>query len=779
MNKPLHFKTNTLLKNLVGKDLINDDNIAIVELVKNSYDARSAGVLVRFTNFLTKGESTKSSQIIIVDKGSGMDSKDIEDKWLNIAYSEKKLLKQENGAYLAGNKGIGRFSCDRLGEQLDLLTRRKGGDLLHLQIKWDDFEIEGKKDLTIQKVPLTLRTIGDTQAADLAGIEQFPDNGTALIISRLRNVWDRDQLGKLKTSLEKFLSPNLLFLRDQFKIKLSVPDLQKSDKDKSYPDRINGGIQNQIFEKLKFNTTYIDTKVSDDNETVTTVLYHDGEKVFHLVERNDSYRLLSGARAVIYYLNPYKKAYFKRQTGVRSVDFGSVFLFLNGFRIAPFGDWGNDWLGLDIRKAQGTKRYLSSRDIVGRIEISGGEEEFKPISSREGLKKTASFNQLREDLFIDVLRKLERFVVEGLQWDSVPDSLRQELRDSKGLDWDNTQEQYKESWERKQQRIALSIMTLIGSSPDRIISFWFNPALLEGAYENRQEEVKNLLADIEGFKGEIIDTSLAKKLSKFRSLITEKEDEAKAAKSVAADLRVKVTEKETETETYRAQTLFLQQVTSLDVKQLMSYHHQINLDSTIVSNYVAKAIKELRGTPKSKTVLDNLQKASLANKRIAAIAQYATKANFRSGTKKEFTDIPAFVEQYLRNIATDFVATSLKLDVTNTVKELFEVNVSRIELTILIDNIISNASKAQAQMLTVTISKLSKNTIQISFVDDGNGLSDELPSIDSMFEMGITTTFGSGLGLYHAKDIVKKFDGKITAIPVEPNGMEIRVEVMR
>jgi signal transduction histidine kinase len=786
MNKPLYFKTNTLLKNLVGKDLINDDNIAIVELVKNSYDAEAEKVLVRFTNFSTKGVSTNSSQIIIVDEGSGMDLTDIQDKWLNIAYSEKKQLEQEKGAYLAGNKGIGRFSCDRLGEQLDLLTRKKCGDLLHLGIQWIDFEIEGDKDLTIQEIPLTIRAIDDTQAAKIAGIHQFPDSGTALVISKLRSIWDRERLRDLKTSLEKFLNPNQLFLRDTFNINLSVPDFEKSEKDKSYSDRITGEVQNQIFEKLKFNTTYIDAKVSDDKKMVSTVLYHEGEKVFDLEEKNDSYRLLAGAHVVIYYLNPYKKAYFKRQTGVRSVDFGSIFLFLNGFRIAPYGDRGDDWLGLDIRRAQGHARYLGSRDIIGRIEISGSEEDFKPISSREGLKKTPAFNQLREDFFLAVLRKLERFVVEGLQWDSVPIPIRQELNRSDGFDWNNTLEQYSETWERKQQRIALSIMTLIGSSPGRIIKFWFNPALLEGVYESRQVEVKNLLADIEGLEPEKIDANLTRSLSKIRKLITEKEEEARAAKSAAADLRVevakqeeKISKLEEETETYKAQTLFLQQVTSLDVKQLMSYHHQINLDSTIISNYLAKAIKELRDIPDSRATLDNLQKAILANKRIAAIAQFAAKANFRSGTKKEPTDIPAYIEQYLLRVSTDFNATDLKLEVHNTVKELFEVNASRIELAILVDNIISNAVKAQAHKLTVTLSKISANTLRISFADDGKGVSKELPNIESMFELGITTTSGSGLGLYHAKSIVTKIDGIITAIPLEPNGMEIRVEVTR
>jgi signal transduction histidine kinase len=423
---------------------------------------------------------------------------------------------------------------------------------------------------------------------------------------------------------------------------------------------------------------------------------------------------------------------------------------------------------------------------VGRIEITGSENQFTPISSREGLKNTSAFNQLRNELFLDVLRKLERFVVEGLEWDTVPRQLRQELKNSDGLDWKNTPEQYTETWERKKQRIALSIMTLIGTSPEKTIKFWFNPALLEGLYANKQEEVKNLLAELEGIEPKIIDTQLTKNLSKIKVFIEKREKEIEEAKSVASDLRLEVAEKdekinkiEGEKETYRAQTLFYQQVTSLDVKQLLSYHHQINLDAIIANNYNKKAIKAIRDLPNSKEILTYLQKASLANRRIIAIAQYAIKANFRSATKKELTDIPAFFEQYLVNVAKDFIAAGLTLEVSNTVEEPFEIKASRIELTILIDNIISNASKAQSRKLSVNISKISTDRLKISFIDDGKGLSKELPSIESMFEMGITTTAGSGFGLYDAKNIVENIDGNISAIPINSKGMEIRIEVNR
>ncbi len=786
MSKSFHFKTNTLLKNLVGKDLINDDNIAIVELVKNSYDARSSRVDVRFESLSSGGETNAKSRIVIEDQGVGMDLSDIQDKWLNIAYSEKKKAPQENGAYYAGNKGVGRFSCDRLGTHLDLLTRKTNGSVLHLPIAWPDFEIEGNKDLLIQDIPLYVNNISESAAASMAGIKNFPESGTVLIISDLRSIWGRDRLLDLKRSFEKFLNPNQLFQRDAFLISLNVPDLKASDIGQEYHKTVNGLIQNQVFEKLKFNTTYIESQVSKADNEVVTRLYHEGELVFKLVETNDLYLDLEDVRVIVYYLNPYKKAYFTRQTGVRSIEFGSVFLFLNGFRVAPYGDRGDDWLGLDVRKTQGTTRYLSSRDIVGRIEVSDGLDVFQPVSSREGLKKTTAFNVLRETYFLDILRKLERFVVDGLDWDSVPLNLRDELRRSDGLDWKNTSEMYVESNERKQQRIALSIMSLIGSTPARTKSFWFNPALLEGIYETKAEEVEKLLSEIERGEPEKLDADLKKGLTRLRSLLARKEEDARLALQQVSKLKVEAFEHkhiaaklEVEKETYRAQTLFLQSVAPTEVKDLVAFHHQISHDSTIIGNFLGKAINALRTQSNTKLAIDFLEKATMANRRVAAVAQFASKANFRSGMKKELTDIPAFIEQYILHVAKDFTAAGLNVTVNNTVQRSFEIKASKIELSILIDNIISNAGKSLSKRLDIFIATSGENNLEVSFADNGNGLSKEIADIEDIFQIGITTTSGSGLGLFHARRIAEGIDGKLFAEKREPKGLVVKLELTK
>jgi len=783
MSKPLHFKTNTLLKNLVGKDLINDDNIAIVELVKNSYDARSEEVVLKFEDFSIKAKTNaESSRIIIADKGVGMGEVDIEDKWLNIAYSEKKINPQINGSFLAGNKGIGRFSCDRLGSVLDMLTRNKGGDLIHIKINWQDFESEGDKDLTIQKVPVIFNVIDDTTANIIAG-RDMPEAGTILVISKLRSSWDRNKLLDLKRSLEKFINPNQLFLQKKFQIDLDAEEFKSRDKGLEYHEQVNGNVKNLVFEKLRFNTTYIESSISDDGTLIKTNLFHDGEPVFRLQEKNTSYPSLKKIHSVIYYLNPYKKAYFKRQTGFRLVDFGTIFLFLNGFRIAPYGERGDDWLGLDVRKAQGISRYLGSRDIVGRIEVIDNNECFKPISSREGLKLTPEFAILKEKYFLDVLRRLERFVVDGLSWDSVPDAVRSELRNSDGLSWDNTSEQYLESWDKKRKRISLTIMSLMGMSKDKVDKFWFNPVLLEGLVEQKSQKLNALINDIEGFDGNVIDGDLKKSLKQIGKIVAEKEAEVKTAKQQVANLTVEAEEKtqiikslEKESNEFQAQTLFLKSVSTLDEKTLLGFHHQICLDSSIIDNYIGKTMKALRDKGDIEEALKHIEKISKANKKIMATAQYATKANFKSGSKKELTDLPTYFEQYLNNVTKEFVASGLKLFIENKVSEPFEIKAKRIELSILIDNIINNADKAHAKSLYVTMNLQSKNELVISFVDVGGKGLDASINPDNVFELGVTSTTGSGLGLYHTKQIIDSLDAEIDFIPRwNPKGVEIKM----
>lgn len=782
----LHFSTHAHLKNLIGKDLINDDNIAIIELVKNAYDAGSTVVEVHFEKFVNEATDL-ASRILICDTGCGMSIDDLTDKWLNIAYSEKKQIRQAPGAYLAGNKGVGRFSCDRLGARVDLYTRRASGQLIHVPVDWTAFEAEERVDTTIQSVELVATVVDERIVSQATGLGPFPDHGTVLLISRLRSRWDRPKLLNLRRTLEKFLDPNQLFAKARFRVHLVAPDFAVKDNMHQQAERIHGEIENQIFEKLQFNTTYIEVDVDAARGTVETALFHDGQPVYRFAEKSDIYPLIKKARVVIYYLNQYKKAYFKRQTGVRVLDFGSVFLFLNGFRVAPYGDRGDDWLKLDNQKNQGWGRNLGTREVVGRVEILDDDtDHFVPVSSREGLKNTDAFVQLKEGFVHDAVSRLERFVVDGLSWDSVPLDVKRKLAAEPDLDWTETAEQLEESWERKKHRIGPALLTLIGLSAKRIQKMWFNVNLLEGLTETRGDDVAKLLMKLEALQPGQLDQGLKHGLSRVRRILEEKQKEVEVANAVVGELATQVdagageiAKLTAEKDRYRAQTLFLKSVASQDVKSLLTYHHQIKIDSDIIDNCLRRVGAALQSENGDEDARKWLGKASMANRRISVVAQFATRANFANAARRVATDLPAYFDQYLTTIAPSFSATGLQMHVQNNVHELFEVRVSRIELSILIDNLIINARKANARSLWVDIQLISADTLEISFRDDGTGLSSAISRVESVFEFGVTTTAGSGLGLFHAREIVDKLGGKIEAQPVLPHGFKIRIEVTR
>src|SRR5262245_48526589 len=118
---PSHFDVSAGLKTVLGRNLITDDEVAVFELVKNSFDAGANSVYLYFD----------SNKIVIADNGSGMSRDDLRDKWLFVAYSAKRELRSEadfrnraaDRRHFAGSYGIGRFSSDRLGGEIVLQTR--------------------------------------------------------------------------------------------------------------------------------------------------------------------------------------------------------------------------------------------------------------------------------------------------------------------------------------------------------------------------------------------------------------------------------------------------------------------------------------------------------------------------------------------------------------------------------------------------------------------------------------------------------------------------------
>lgn len=334
------------------------------------------------------------------------------DKWLFVAYSEKALVGRNDyrnkirpAGQFAGSKGIGRFACDTLGRKLDLYSRVQGSSAISkLEIDWRDFEGESTNEF--QEVSVSL---GCSQSFPPLMNPSPPENsGTVLLIKETRQDWDEDSIRRLRRDLAKLIDP----FGTTSEVTLSTWFADGSGEE---IEGVDGPVGNEIAELLRDKTSRIEVVIVDG--FIDTTLYDRGRKIYAIREPS-LYPELAACRieGQVFFLNRSAKHTFTLRMGVRPIEFGSVFLFLNGFRILPIGEEFDDTFGLNRRKQQGQARYLGTRDIIGRVDVTAPPKMFREVSSRDaGLVDDANRRALFEAIRRHMVFKLERYVV-GVNW---------------------------------------------------------------------------------------------------------------------------------------------------------------------------------------------------------------------------------------------------------------------------------------------------------------------------------------------------------------------------
>ncbi|MBW7941593.1 MAG: ATP-binding protein [Candidatus Kuenenia stuttgartiensis] len=822
----VRFRTNALLKSIIGKDLITDDNNAVLELVKNSFDAGSTTVDLIFDNILKNDDSEKkrlptenSSTLIIQDYGIGMSEYDLTEKWLNIAYSEKKVKKEDFGRVLAGNKGVGRFSCDRLGRFLTIYSRKKNQEYKKLFIDWKVFEKEGDIDFNIQDVELEIETISPANFYKETGYKPF-ECGTILEITYLREFWHSNKILGLRRQLERLINPNQAFKKNQFSITIHAHEFLQHDKSQGEYEKINGEVKNRIFEKLDFKTSSIQASLDAKGEFLTTTLQDRGKEIFLLKERNP-YSQLRNINITVYYLNTYSKMYFAKQTGIRSFDFGSIYLFINGFRIPPYGDIGDDWLGMETRKGQGYNRFLGTREVVGRIEINDNNETFKIISNRSGVVNNVAFEQLTKSnspygLYYRIFRRLERFVVDGIKWDSTPDdiSIESKIYEKK---WDESKERYYEDALTRNKRVLSVINSIIGKK-DEIIDLKINDEFVKEIIGQQTElaktELENILNELndrtKDFSpddlGEILNkiSKNSKELGAFSAIIDSYSDASKKGAKELNSIQKTFTSKYTELlESKQKLEKKLQE--EAEARQKAEEDKRIAEEKLAIekdkNTYLLASKRTLSDDAKglihnvkltsrrSKQNAQNLYEAILEDRLKKAIAlkwvseiiynsdkalkisNLITRANFKADADYQDVNIVKFVEQYFELYNVMYDENELKFTIESKIDE-FEKRISVLDLSLILDDLISNSAKANAKNVKICLDKTKQGDLNIIFGDDGKGLSKKfIGNEDVIFDLGVTTTDGSGIGLNYVRTTLSKMQGSIS---FEGNGQLLK-----
>jgi len=772
MSEQLQFKISAALKNIIGRDLINDDFIAVFELVKNSYDAHATQVEITFDKI-----NSEQPKIIIKDNGKGMNYDDLINKWLFVAYSAKKEGTEEDNydyrdkikvkrAY-AGAKGIGRFSCDRLGTNLYLETIKDEPDskVEVLVTDWEKFEG------SISEEFVNISVIHDTIEKSNYEIER----GTVLEITNLRSEWNREKLLKLKSALAKLVNPNTKNSEDSFRINLIVQaesieddkvkekgEKKKLPKEAIYKDIVNGEIENLIFETLDLKTTKIISEVSDSNKNIITTTLFEGGKLVYKIEEENILQSLKNVDFTVYYLNQSVKSTFTRRMGIPPVDYGHVFVYKNGLRIYPYGERAEDPLKMDNRKAQGRTRFLGTREVIGYIDIHGQNDELRETSSRgDGLIKTPTYNELYE-WFYTTLRRLEKYIVEVSDWG----------KDLSADDYINLDEHDKV--------IALQNIVSKLSKSKNLISIEYAPDLFQILEAKQEGSARSVLSDI---KQKITDNNFdkqevlrgiekaEKKISSLEKIKDEAEDEALGE-------FIKNESISNELESEKKKGSWQGALIGTDKERIIGLQHQIFHSSSRINRNIKLLLKHLNADLIDDTIRKHLTVMSLESAKINSIANFVTKANFNLKASEIERDLVEFMVGYLNEIyiADDKIIDSqLKIEVNLKGDVVFVKEIRPLEITTLIDVFISNSEKKETDAKKISFSFYKKkDNLIIEITDDGKkGIAEE--NLTEIFKLGYTTTNGSGIGLYQAMDIVKRLGGDIVAQSTKGSGTTFKI----
>ncbi|MFF2496628.1 ATP-binding protein [Agromyces sp. NPDC058064] len=392
-----------LLRTL-GDDLISSKKVALIELVKNAYDADASVVLVRFSGIAPH----ISGRIEIWDDGHGMDAAVLQRAWLDIATDVKrKRPRSESGRRrVLGEKGIGRLAAARLGSELRLVSRRASSSEVELLIDWSAFDRPDayldEVELAWEEGPAKVFTPSGAaaEAFSEAGVTAFSEaRGTLLQIDKLAGEWAEADFAELRTSLARLMRPrpSSTGVIDEFRIILSLPAPFTS---------LDGEVEPP--EELDMPSYRLFGSVDNNGIAQLTYIQHTPPATLEL--RDEPLWSSSGRKPAA---GPFELdiSVWDRDTeAIRAAGGGSnirafrrllddvagVSVYRDGFRVLPFGEAGDDWLGLDRRRVQNPTLRLSNNQILGHIFISAdNNDELKDQSNREGLLEGAAYSDLK------------------------------------------------------------------------------------------------------------------------------------------------------------------------------------------------------------------------------------------------------------------------------------------------------------------------------------------------------------------------------------------------
>jgi len=435
MSEKLTIRPYARLLTMLGDQLIKNEQIAVTELMKNSYDADADWVKVSFENFGKDYKIQDDSRIVIEDNGRGMTHDVITNAWMNPA-TPNKFTKDVNeqrtpcGRVIQGEKGIGRFAMLKLGKTIEMVTRPEGKDVEYKLVfdfnKYDDdFLTEDDKEKEIFLDDLGFELEENTPSVFVSrgisfGNRTFSGSlnakGTRIVISNLRGAWSEKKFKSLSDSFERFggmfgsreqesaeetkykAFTIGLFYNGEYLLNEKRTETLASLTEQKAVLSVENGVYDNVNQELRFTLNGLPRTLSLDDPFIK------GLRVFRdrfLLEDKISYREVSnfGPFAFEFYIFDFmakaESRYFLNDEQKDLVKEHRVYLLRDGIRVQPYGDPTDDWLMIDMdRGTISASSNFSNDQIVGRVNITkANNTHLKDKTNREGLIDDGYFTQ--------------------------------------------------------------------------------------------------------------------------------------------------------------------------------------------------------------------------------------------------------------------------------------------------------------------------------------------------------------------------------------------------
>ena len=410
------FKPYARLMNIIGDQLITDKKVAVIEIIKNSYDADATSVKVRFNNLdnidFNDLPLEEQAYIEIEDNGTGMTLDIIKNVWLRPATpnkldkKRKKELRTQKGRIIQGEKGIGRFAIHKLGEKIHLYTKAENENEVKLEMNFSEFNPENSNLFNQQTDYKLLEDVSNHWFVNSPPEYIKSTSGTIIRIFNLREKWNNRDFEELYKNIQRLIPPvdeNAELLGIRF---ISDFDIDLYKNNQLY---INDEIMTfkDVIERAQF--TMIGSMDEDGNldfNYKSTVPFRHITKKINLMSRDElsqnNYSLYGtkwfdennrtpkcGPFSFTFYAFDLAKPdkTVLNDDLKRFIKDNFVFVLRDGVRVYPYGEKGYDWLDLDkLRATIRAGQFISYNDLTGFIYITQeNNPDLKDASSRQGI----------------------------------------------------------------------------------------------------------------------------------------------------------------------------------------------------------------------------------------------------------------------------------------------------------------------------------------------------------------------------------------------------------